>query len=59
MNKLPEIGDLLYAKSGCLIVRHLKVIAIERKENISDNIITVIGKNGKYKEPLWMLCGIE
>ncbi len=31
MNKLPKIGDLLYAESGYLIVRHLKVIAIDKK----------------------------
>ena len=30
------------------------------KENISDSIITVIGKYGrKYIEPLWMFTGIE
>ena len=54
MNKLPKIGDLLYAE------RHLKVIAIDKKENISDSIVTVIGKYGRrYSEPLWMFAGIE
>ena len=42
MNKLPKIGDLLYAESGYLIVRHLKVIAIDKKENISDSIVTIM-----------------
>lgn len=59
MNKLPKIGDLLYAESGYLIVSHLKVIAIDKKENISDSIVTVIGKYGSYREPLWMFAGIE
>ena len=60
MNKLPKIGDLLYAESGYLIARHLQVIAIEKKENISDSIITVVGIYGrKYREPLWMFSGIE
>lgn len=60
MNKLPKISDLLYAESGYLIVRHLKVIAIDKKENISDSIVTVIGKYGRrYSEPLWMFAGIE
>ena len=60
MNKLPKIGDLLYAESGYLIVRHLKVIAIDKKENISDSIVTVIGIYGRrYSEPLWMFAGIE
>lgn len=60
MNKLPKIGDLLYAESGYLIVRHLQVIAIEEKENISDSIVTVLGKYGRrYREPLWMFAGIE
>ena len=44
MNKLPKIGDFIYAESGILIARHLRVINIEEKENISDSIITVIGK---------------
>ena len=58
INKLPRIGDFLYAESGILIARHLRVINIE--ENISDSIITVIGKYGrKYIEPLWMFTGIE
>ena len=60
MNKLPRIGDFLYAESGILIARHLRVINVEEKENISDSIITVIGKYGrKYIEPLWMFTGIE
>ena len=60
MNKLPKIGDFLYAESGILIARHLRVINVEEKENISDSIITVIGKYGrKYIEPLWMFTGIE
>lgn len=60
MNKLPKIGDLLYAESGYSIVRHLKVIAIDKKENISDSIVTVLGKYGRrYREPLWMFSGIE
>ena len=60
MNKLPRIGDFLYAESGTLIARHLRVINVEEKENISDSIITVIGKYGrKYIEPLWMFTGIE
>lgn len=60
MNELPKIGDLLYAESGYLTARHLKVIAIEKKENISDTIVTVLGKYGRrYREPLWMFAGIE
>ena len=60
MNKLPKIGDFIYAESGILIARHLRVINIEEKENISDSIITVMGKYGrKYIEPLWMFTGIE
>lgn len=60
MNKLPKIGDLLYTESGYLIARHLQVIAIEKKENVSDSIITVLGKYGRrYREPLWMFTGIE
>ena len=60
INKLPRIGDFLYAESGILIARHLRVINVEEKENISDSIITVIGKYGrKYIEPLWMFTGIE
>ena len=60
INKLPRIGDFLYAESGTLIARHLRVINVEEKENISDSIITVIGKYGrKYIEPLWMFTGIE
>ena len=60
INKLPRIGDFIYAESGILIARHLRVINIEEKENISDSIITVIGKYGrKYIEPLWMFTGIE
>ena len=50
MNKLPRIGDFLYAESDILIARHLRVINVEEKENISDSIITVIGKYGrKYR----------
>lgn len=60
MIKLPKIGDLLYVESGYLIAKHLEVIEIEEKENISDTIITVLGKYGrKYREPLWMFAGIE
>ena len=60
MNILPKIGDLLYAESGYLIVRHLEVIAIEKKENISESIVTVLGKYGrKYNAPLWMFSGVE
>ena len=60
INKLPRIGDFLYAESGILIARHLRVINVEEKENISDSIITVIGKyRRKYIEPLWMFTGIE
>ena len=60
INKLPRIGDFLYAESGILIARHLRVINVEEKEKISDSIITVIGKYGrKYIEPLWMFTGIE
>ena len=60
INKLPRIGDFLYAESGTLIARHLRVINVEEKENISDSIMTVIGKYGrKYIEPLWMFTGIE
>ena len=60
INKLPRIGDFLYAESGTLIARHLRVINVEEKENISDSIITVIGKyERKYIEPLWMFTGIE
>lgn len=60
MNKLPKVGDLLYAESGYLIARHLQVIAIEKKENISNSIVTVLGKYGRrYREPLWMFTGIE
>lgn len=32
MNILPKIGDLLYAESGYIIVRHLQVIEIEKKK---------------------------
>ncbi len=60
MNILPKIGDSLYAESGYIIARHLQVIEIEKKENISDSIVTVFGKYGRiYKEPLWMFSGIE
>lgn len=60
MNILPKIGDLLYAESGYIIVRHLQVIEIEKKENISDSIVTVFGKYGIiYKEPLWIFSRIE
>ena len=60
MNKLPKIGDFLYAESGILTARHLMVVNVEEKENISDSIITVIGKYGrKYIEPLWIFTGIE
>ena len=60
MNRLPKIGDLLYVESGCLIVRHLEVIEIEKKENIRDSIVTALGRYGrKYKEALWMFTGIE
>lgn len=60
MNKLPEIGDFLYAESGNLTARHLEVIEIESKKNESDSLITVVGKYGrKYKEPLWMFTGVE
>lgn len=55
MTELPKIGDYLKSESGYLIVRHLKVIEIEKKENIGDSLITVEGKYGRrYKEPLWM-----
>ena len=60
INKLPRIGDFLYAESGTLIARHLRVVNVKEKENIGDSIITVIGKYGrKYIEPLWMFTGIE
>lgn len=60
MNKLPEIGDFLYAESVYLTARHLEVIEIEPKNNISDSFITVLGKYGrKYRELLWMFAGVE
>ena len=60
MNKIPKIGDFLYAESGTLIARHLRVINVKEKENIGDSIITVIGKyERKYIVSLWMFTGIE
>ena len=47
MNKLPKIGDKVYAESGNLSARNLEVIEVEEKTPISSSMITVSGEMGK------------